>query len=252
MFKNEMKAKLKKGEAVFGTFFNSYSPDIAEIIGAAGVDFIVIDCEHGPGSPEGIVDCIRASEARGMTPIVRVTEDTRTGILRYLDIGAHGILVPQLKSVEQAKEVVRSSKYAPEGMRGMAVPRASTWGLDGHDYTKMANEETFISVQCENVECLENIEEIAKVEGIDMIFLGPYDMSQALGIPGQIKHEKMLEAEKRILNAAKSAGIAAGIFVGSVEAAKQSREEGWDFLLTSMDIQTVGQVYSERVKEFKR
>ncbi|MDR2655375.1 MAG: hypothetical protein LBC56_04775 [Oscillospiraceae bacterium] len=252
MFKNLTKEKLRKGQAVLGTFFNSYSPDVAEMLGAAGLDFIIIDCEHGPGSPETVVNCVRAAEARGMTPVVRITEDTRTGILRYLDIGAHGILVPQLENSKQAEQVVKYSKYSPEGMRGMAVPRASSWGMDGHDYTRIENEETLICVQCENVSCLNEIEAVAKVPGIDLIFLGPYDMSQALGVPGQIKHPLMLDAEKRILNAAKEAGISAGIFVGDIDAALKSREEGWNLILMSMDIQTLGAAYKRSVEIFSK
>lgn len=250
MFKNSIKEKMKNGEAVLGTFFYTNNPDCAEILGATGLDFIVIDCEHGPGTPESIVNCIRGAELRGMTPIVRVTEDTRTGILRFLDIGAHGILVPQLMSVEEAKQVVYYSKYSPMGGRGMAVPRASTWGLDA-DYNRIENEETLIGVQCENVSCLENIEEVAKVDGVDYIFLGPYDMSQALGIPGQIKAPAMLDAEKRILNAAKSAGKFAGIFVNTVEDAIAAREAGWQFILMGSDIQYMAAKFSDCIHTFK-
>ncbi len=250
MFKNIIKEKIKAGEAVLGSFFNSSNPDIAEIMGAAGLDFIVIDCEHGPGTPDSVVNCIRAAELQGMTPIVRVTEDTRTGILRFLDIGAHGILVPQLESAEQAALVVQKAKYAPIGVRGMAVPRASTWGL-GENYTARANEETMICVQCENKSCLDQIEEVAKIDNIDVIFLGPYDMSQALGIPGQIKHPMMLEAEKRILNAARAAGKAGGIFVNTIDDALAAREAGWQFILMGMDIATVGMAYKKDVEVFR-
>lgn len=250
MFKNIIKEKLKNGEAVLGSFFNSNCPDIAEIMGAAGLDYIIIDCEHGPGAPDSIVDCVRAAELRGMTPIARVTELSRTTILRFLDIGAHGILVPQLESVEQAEQVVQYAKYAPMGIRGMAVPRASTWGLD-QDYNRIENEETLLCVQCENTACLECVEDVAKVDGIDVIFLGPYDMSQALGIPGQIKHPLMLEAEKRILNAANAAGKIAGIFVNTVQDAIAAREAGWKFILMGMDIATVGHAYKHDVEIFR-
>lgn len=250
MFKNLIKEKLKNGETVLGSFFNSYSPDIAEMMGTAGLDFIVIDCEHGPGSPESIVNCIRAAEATGMTPIARVTEGSRTTILRFLDVGAHGILVPQLESVEQAKQVVQYSKYAPEGIRGMAVPRAAVWGF-ANDYTRVENEETLICVQCENVACLECVEDVAKVPGIDVIFLGPYDMSQALGVPGQIKHPLMLDAEKRILKAAQDAGKIPGIYVNTPEDAIKAREEGWKLILMTMDIQRLGKAFMQDVATFR-
>lgn len=251
MFYNKIKERMKNGEAVLGSFFNSNCPDIAEIMGAAGLDFIVIDCEHGPGTPESIVNCVRAAEARGMTPIVRVTEDTRTGILRFLDIGAHGILVPQLESAAQAASVIQKAKYAPIGMRGMAVPRASTWGFD-ENYTQRENDETLILVQCENMSCYEHLEEVGQVEGLDAIFLGPYDMSQALGIPGQIKAPQMLEVEKKILEVCKKNGKFAGIFVNTIDDALAARAAGWQFILMGMDIATIGYAYKHDVDIFNK
>ena len=236
---------------MLGVLFSSYSADMAEVLGAAGLDFILIDCEHGPGSPESVANCIRAAEIRGASPMVRVTEDTRTGILRYLDIGAQGILVPQIESAKQVEQVVAYAKYSPQGIRGMAMPRASTWGMDGPEYTCIANEQTLIAVQCENSACLNDIENVAAVPGVDVIFLGPYDMSHSLGIPGQLKHPLMLDAEKRILNAAQQAGIAAGTFVGTIENAIKAREEGWRFILLGTDIMTLGSVYKGYVEAFK-
>jgi len=251
MFRNATKAKIKNGETVFGTFFSSYSADIAEVLGAAGLDFLVIDCEHGPGSPESVANSIRAAESRGATPIVRITEDTRTGILRFLDVGAHGILVPQVESAKQTERVVKYAKYSPEGIRGMAMPRASTWGMDGGDYTRVENEETLVIVQCENAACLKEIDAVAQVPGLDLIFFGPYDMSQSLGIPGQIRHPLMLDAEKRILNAAKNAGIAAGLFVNSLDDARRAREDGWKLIAMGVEVSTLGMVYKNYVETFR-
>jgi len=147
--------------------------------------------------------------------------------------------------------VVAYAKYSPDGIRGMAMPRASTWGMDGAEYTRMANEQTLIAVQCENSACLNDIENVAAVPGVDVVFLGPYDMSHSLGIPGQLKHPLMLDAEKRILNAAQQAGIAAGTFVGTIENAIKAREEGWRFILLGTDIMTLGSVYKGYVEAFK-
>ena len=252
MFKNWVKAKINAGEAVLGTLMNSYNADIAEILGAAGLDFIIIDCEHGPGSPESVVNCVRAAELRGMSPIIRVTEDTRTGILRYFDIGAHGILVPQIEGAKQAEQVVKHSKYSPYGFRGMAMPRASSWGMDEDGYMEAANEETMIIIQCENAACLNEIEKVAKVPGVDVVFLGPYDMSQALGVPGQTKHPLLLDARKRILSAAEEAGVAAGIFVTAIEDALMAKKEGWKLILMGLDIASIGSVYRGYAEEFRK
>lgn len=234
---NHLKRKLAEGRVVLGTFITLNCPDLVEIAGLAGFDYCIIDTEHGPGNPESIQHMIRAAELRGMAPIVRVTDTAPTTILRTLDVGAAGIQVPQVNSSETAENVVRSAKYFPKGDRGACLTRSSRYGFvpGVAEYFEEANRETLVIVHCENRQGLECLDGIAAVDGVDVIFVGPYDLSQSFGIPGQIYHPVMVDAVASALAAAKRAGKPAGIFVGSVEEAKARIEQGFSYIAYSTD-----------------
>ena len=234
---NQLKRKLAEGRVVLGTFITLICPDLVEIAGLAGFDYCIIDTEHGPGNPESIQHMIRAAELRGMAPIVRVTDTAATTILRTLDVGAAGIQVPQVNSPETAENVVRSAKYFPKGDRGACLTRSSRYGFvpGVAEYFEEANRETLVIVHCENRQGLECLDGIAAVDGVDVVFVGPYDLSQSFGIPGQIYHPVMVDAVARALAAAKRAGKPAGIFVGSVEEAKARIEQGFSYIAYSTD-----------------
>ncbi|MCX7780045.1 MAG: aldolase/citrate lyase family protein [Negativicutes bacterium] len=237
MFKNRLKKTLKEGKPAFGIFAMCNSPDLIEIIGLAGFDFVIIDTEHGPLTVESTQHLIRAAELRDLTPIIRVTEGTETIILRSLDVGAHGIQVPQVNDPVAARKLVEYAKYYPEGRRGIAMPRAANYGaMNITEYLKASNEETLVVTHCENKECLDNLEKIAQTPGIDVIFLGPFDMSQSLGIPGQVSHPLIQDAAKRIVEVCRANGKAAGIFVANGEQAKKRAEEGFQYIAIGMDI----------------
>lgn len=234
---NQLKRKLAEGRVALGTFITLNCPDLVEIAGLAGFDYCIIDTEHGPGNPESIQHMIRAAELRGMAPIVRVTDTAPTTILRTLDVGAAGIQVPQVNSPETAENVVRSAKYFPKGDRGACLTRSSRYGFvpGVAEYFEEANRETLVIVHCENRQGLGCLDGIAAVDGVDVIFVGPYDLSQSFGIPGQIYHPVMVDAVAKALAAAKRAGKPAGIFVGSVEEAKARIEQGFTYIAYSTD-----------------
>ena len=234
---NELKRKLAAGEVVLGPFFTLNCPDLVEIAALAGFDFCIIDTEHGPGNPESIQHMLRAAELRGMAPIVRVTDPSLTTILRTLDVGAAGIQVPQVNSRSAAEDVVRSAKYFPLGERGACLTRSSRYGFVSGvaEYFNEANEETLVIVHCENKRGLECLGDIASLSGVDVIFVGPYDLSQSFGVPGQIYAPVMVDAVARALAAAKEAGKPAGIFVGSVEEAKARIDQGFTYISFSTD-----------------
>ncbi len=237
MFHNKLKQKLKNGEAALGMFITCDSPDLVEIVGLTGFDFVILDTEHGPLSVETTQDLIRAAELRGLTPITRVTENTETTILRSLDVGTHGIQVPQVNDKTIAEGIVNSAKYFPSGNRGLALARSANFGLmNPMEYFEKSNEETLIVAHCENKKGLDNLEEIVKVPEIDVIFLGPFDMSQSLGIPGQIQHPKIEEAAEKVLRLSKEAGKAAGIFVPNGEQAKLRIQQGFQYVAIGLDI----------------
>ncbi|HCX61772.1 MAG TPA: 4-hydroxy-2-oxovalerate aldolase, partial [Clostridiales bacterium] len=200
MFENKLKKKLKEGKAAIGTFIVCNAPDLVEIAGLAGFDFVIIDNEHGPMRAESTQHMIRAAELRGITPIIRIPDRLESTILHTLDIGAHGIQVPQVNNAQEAKEIIERSKYEPIGKRGLAFPKSADYGMSGiSNFTDHSNEQTLIIAHCENKTCLENLEEICKIPEIDVIFLGPYDMSQSMGVTGQVTHELVENAAKKVI-----------------------------------------------------
>ncbi len=236
MFKNKIKKALYEGKPCFGTFICTNSTDIVEIFGLVGFDFVIIDTEHGYMSPETSRGLIRAAEVTGMTPIIRVTENSEASILRSLDIGAHGVQVPHVNNVEEAKLTIQYSKYYPEGMRGIATARSSNyWLVPIEDYLRQENEETLVILHCETEEGLNDLENIAQIPGIDVIFLGPFDMSQSMGIPGQTDHPRIKAALERVLHVCKKYNKIAGIYCESAETAKRMADAGFLFLPISMD-----------------
>jgi len=236
IMKNRIKEMLAAGKPVMGTFITLNSPDLVEIAGIAGFDFVIIDAEHGPMDPESLQNLLRGAELRGATPVVRIPETSDTWILKTLDVGAQGIQLPQVNSAEQAARIVRGAKYFPLGNRGVALPRSSSYGLIPLDRAfEEANRETLIVTHCENVLGLKALPEIAAVEGVDVLFVGPYDLSQSLGIPGQIDHPDMKSAIAQVLSVARNAGKPTGIFVTSPEEALRRLDEGFLYIAWSVD-----------------
>lgn len=238
---NTLKDALNQGQTVLGSFVSINSPDLVEIMGISGFDFAIFDTEHGPMNPQGLANLFRSAELRGMVPVARVTNSDPTTILRTLDVGAKAIHIPQVNSVEAAENVSRAARYFPRGTRGMAMPRSASYGaLQPDEYRRQANEDVMVIPHCENILALNVLEGIAAVEGIDMVFLGPFDMSQSLGIPGQISHPRMDEVRERVLSVIADAGKPAGTFVTSIEEAKLRREQGFRYLAYGVDARIFG------------
>lgn len=252
MIKNKLKEKLRARETALGTFIVCNAPDLVEIAGLTGFDFVIIDNEHGPMRAESSQHLIRAAEARGITPIVRIPDRLESTILHTLDIGAHGIQVPQVNDAKAAMEIVEKSKYHPTGKRGLAFPRSADYGLcDISAYTGNANEETLIITHCENKTCLENLEEICKIPEIDVIFLGPYDMSQSMGVTGQVTHELVENAARKVLEITKRYNKAAGIFAGNGEVARKRAEQGFKYIAIGMDTVFYSAKCAEEIRKFQ-
>ena len=236
MVNNKLKKIFAAGKAALGSFAVCHSPDLIEILALSGYDFVVIDNEHGPMGHESSQHLIRAAELRGMSPVVRIPNTMESTILHTLDIGAHGIQVPQVNDAETAAAIVRRSKYSPAGTRGVAFPRSADYGLmDMRMYFEYENDETMIIAHCENTKGLENLDAICQVPGIDVVFLGPYDMSQSMGITGQVSHQRIQEAAAKVVETAKKYGKIAGIFVGSGAAAKERAAQGFQYITIGTD-----------------
>lgn len=184
---NRMKAKLLAGEPVFGVSVMIPSPQLVEMLGGFGFDWVLLDCEHGTLTLESVELMAMAAEASGMTAIARPATRSAEHILQVLDRGVMGVQVPHVNTAAQARDVVRAVKYHPEGRRGLAAgTRAAAYDAHGSmaDYVREANAQTLIAIQIEEREAIENLDELLAVEGIDVFFVGPSDLSQSMGHPG--------------------------------------------------------------------
>ena len=225
---NHLKARLRKGETVFGVFLGVPSPSLAEIAGWAGFDYIFADFEHGFGHTESMVSMVRAAEAAGAEAIIRVTSSERTNILRALDVGASGVLIPQVNSQEEGEHAAAAAYYPPDGIRGLAFSvRAARYGLSKPDeYLKVAKEETLVCVQVETQESINEVEGIASVPLVDVVFVGPTDLSVNLGFPGQLAHPEVEQAIDRIFKATLDAGKIPAILANDLPTAKKWMARG--------------------------
>ena len=237
MQKNTTKAKLKAGETVFGCFVRYPDPGLIEFLGYQGWDYLVFDGEHGTVEPRDCENMTRAAELRGVTPIIRVTTNQQPVILRFLDTGAQGLLVPWVQSAAEAEAAVRSVKYQPLGNRGLAGVRAADYGQTQSlgEYVEQANAETLVVLQIETAQAVDRLPEILKVEGIDVVFIGPSDLSQSLGLPGQAQHPEVQAAMQRIAEAVAPTGVALGLMVRNLESAREWRQKGARFIAISLE-----------------
>lgn len=223
MKKNRMKEKLRAGEPVFGVSVMIPSPQIVEMIGAAGFDWVLLDCEHGTLTIESVELMAMAAEACGITAIARPATRSSEHILQVLDRGVMGVQVPHVNTAEDAREVIAAVKYHPVGRRGLAAgTRAAVYDSHGTlaDYVTAANDATLIAIQLEEQAAIDNIDELLKVEGIDVFFIGPSDLSQSMGHPGNPKAPAVAEA----INASFRKMLAAGRTPGTPAAAESVRE----------------------------
>ena len=219
-----VKQRLSTGEVVFGPWCVIPSGAVMNIIASAGFDFVIIDMEHGPASFETAEEMIRAAETKNVSTIVRLGLINEEYILKSLDLGASGILTAHVETAEDAREVVALSKYHPLGKRGFS-PYTRAGGYIGGDITmhsKIQNEHTLTGVIIEGKTGLENIDAILETEHIDLIYIGAYDLSQALGMPGEVGHPKIRVYMKKYVQKIRDAGIAAGGFV-----AKNKDDMAW-------------------------
>ncbi|MCD8141038.1 MAG: aldolase/citrate lyase family protein [Planctomycetaceae bacterium] len=244
--------RFKAGETLYGTFADFLSPDIVEMFGLAGFDFTVVDCEHGASGPDRAVDMVRAGTVTNMPTMVRVPNALPSTILKHLDIGSAGIMVPLVHTPDIAKTVAEAARYYPRGRRGYAGMRSANWGfLTVEEHIERCNANTFVQVQAESVEAVKNIDAIASIDGIDSIFIGTFDLSQSLGIPGQVNDAKMVDAIGTVLKAVKNAGKVAGIFAGTFENAKRYADMGFQFIIYAGDVIMIHQAATAAVKALK-
>ncbi len=235
MLVNTLKSRLGAGEEVFGCFLRYAEPSLAEYVALQGWDFIVFDGEHGTLEPHHIEDLTRAAEVRGVTPIARVPTNQAHVILRFLDTGIHGIHVPWVNSAAEAAAAVQAAKYWPAGSRGLAGSRASDWGMTEPvgAYTERANRETLVVVHIETMDAVEAVDDYLMTDGIDVLFVGPTDLSHSLGHPGNIDHPDVVAAMDRVASAVAPSDTILGVFAGTPDRVREWRSRGARYFATS-------------------
>lgn len=249
--KNILREKMLRGEKTVGSFFELGSATAAECLALSGLDFIIIDTEHGAVDPLAALDFIRAARLYGTTPLARVQEISRPAILKLLDAGAMGLIIPCVNTVEEAENIVRWGKYSPVGSRGVSPSAGTAFWMEPYaqqgfeHYFEVANRETMLIPQCETVGCLENIEKIAALPGIDGIFLGPFDLSASMGIPGQFDKPEFKDALRHVQKVCQDCGKPTMIYAANEQKAKEGFEMGYTSVAYNMDASVLIKAYQD-------
>lgn len=240
MPKNRVKELLKNGLPAVGHWVGLPCPAVSEILARTGPDWLLIDDEHGPLGGECIENHLRAMEGTGTVPLIRVAGTDPVLIKKALDRGAMGVICPLVNTPEQARLAVQASMYPPEGIRGVAGTRASRYGADLPEYYRSWNHEVLVIVQIETREALSNVESIAAVPGVDVLFIGPYDLSANMGLFTEFDHPEFQEAVDRVISAARTAGIASGYLAGSADEVLRCVDRGIQFVAAGTDARLLG------------
>jgi 2-keto-3-deoxy-L-rhamnonate aldolase RhmA len=239
----------------FGTFFEMGGRGAMECLTRTGLDFVVIDTEHGCFSEETVADYIVAAERGNLLPLVRIGDIRRPYVLRMLDIGARGLIIPNIHGVDEVRTVVDHAKFPPVGNRGFCPNRTTGWGADpwGRDvmaYMEECNRRCSVIPQCETKEALDQIEAITALPGVDGIFVGPFDLSIALDIPLEFDHPLLLKGIDRILAACQKEGKQSYIFAGTMKDAVKWARKGFDHVAYGLDTSTLINAYQKDVQDF--
>lgn len=249
--------KFNSGEKIIGTLTHMKSSSAIEVLSLTGIDFVMLDMEHNLLSNDEISRYITSASAAGLPAFVRVSSGTREHILHMLDYGATGIVVPSISTVEQVKEIIKYAKFMPLGERGYCMTRDGKWGFSNESvnglssYMSYCNQNTLLIPQCETVGCLEHIEEITALDGVDAILIGPYDLSIDMGIAGQFDNPLLKNAIDRILSACRKNKKMAINFSGTPELAAKSLKDGFDAVLYGIDIIMYINMYKNAVSQIK-
>lgn len=242
--------RLKSGEPLLGTMVTLPTAATAEILADLGFDWLFLDAEHSSlsyGAIEGILQAVGDKVAC----VVRLSSAEEKPIKKVLDLGAAGIIAPQVNSVEHARDVVRFARYAPEGSRGVGLGRAHGYGMRFSEYMKTANDSVAVLVQAEHFQAVECIESIVEIEGLDGIMLGPYDLSASMGKMGQVNDPEVTGAIDRIHRACQSNGIAIGYFGVDAAAVRPYQQKRYNLILAGVDTLHLGNAARDLLAELR-
>jgi 2-dehydro-3-deoxyglucarate aldolase/4-hydroxy-2-oxoheptanedioate aldolase len=231
---HQFRPRLTAGELLVGTLVTLPAPAIAEILADLGFDWLFVDTEHGPFDALETQALLQAAGSR-YPCLVRVPAGEEVWIKKALDVGATGVIVPQVNSVEEAERVVRLCKYPPEGTRGVGLARTHGYGSRFQEYVAVANQVVTVVIQIEHADALEDVGAIVSVPGIDAVLIGPYDLSASLGRMGQVDHPEVLDAIAQIRAACLAAGVRLGAFGVDAGAVQPFIEQGFSLIAVGTD-----------------
>lgn len=249
---NVVKRKLKAGQPTVGAWLHLCSPIAAEIMGDAGFDWLLVDMEHGHGDYQTLLAQLQAMQGGGSAPLVRVQGNDPAVIKRVLDLGAWGVMIPWIDGPEACEAAVRACKYPPEGFRGLAgSPRAAGFGRFGAEYWRRANDEVLVIVQIETPRAVKEIDAVLSVPGVDVAFIGPNDLSAALGHLGDVRHPEVVSAIGAVEAAARRHGVALGTISRTWEDARALYARGYRMVTVASDAALLTQHAGALVRQFR-
>ncbi len=251
--KNFLKEKLGDNKFTIGTWNIIDAPMVVDVIASSGIDFIVIDAEHGAISYETAQIMIGLCESYNVTPIMRVGEINESLILRALDIGAHGVQLPNISTAEDAKLFVQFAKYPPIGIRGFSpYTKAGLYDvINGKEMPSIANENTLLIANVEGQDGMNNLEEIVQVDGIDVVFIGLFDMSKSLGIAGDVQNPKVMQKLDEAISTIHKYGKKVGSIASNLNMLETLKNKDIDYLTYSVDTGMIKESYQNMIKSFK-
>jgi 4-hydroxy-2-oxoheptanedioate aldolase len=228
---------IKEKGFVLGPFMKSSDPALVEIAGYAGFDFVILDMEHGTVGLQQMQNMIRAAAVAGVVPVIRTRDRLPESISQALDIGAQAVQIPQITTVQETIEAVEAAKFYPLGNRGVCrfVRAAKYSATERKEYFQTANT-TQVIIQVEGTQALANFDEILNVPGVDIIFIGPYDLSQSMGVPGETDHPEVIRTMKELVEKAQQVNKYIGIFTDTPANARMWRDAGVHYLSYSVDM----------------
>jgi len=235
---HSFRARLLAGERLIAPLMTLNSPAVAELMAEAEFDWLFIDAEHSTLDTSEMQALLQAA---GATPcVIRLSSGEEVPIKKALDIGAAGIIAPQVNSADHARRIVQAAKYAPLGQRGLGIARAHRYGLKIREYMQNANDDIAVIVQAEHRDAVAQIREIVSVDGVDGVLIGPYDLSASLGRPGAVDHPEVRDAIARVKDACRDAQIPIGIFGLNAEAVRPYIEQGFTMIVAGVDTVLLG------------
>ena len=226
-------ARVRAGETLLGSIIALPCAEVAEMFSRAGFDWLFVDTEHAPLDPLAAQGLLQAARC---PCLVRVPAGEEAAIKKALDIGAAGVVVPQVNSAEDAERIVRYCRYPPRGSRGVGIVRAQGYGLDFKEYVEGANDSVIVMLQIEHIDAVNNIDSIVRVPGVDALMIGPYDLSGTMGKLGQVNDPEVEQAIETVRKACAAAGMKLAIFASTAEGMKPYLRKGYTLPIAGMDL----------------